>query len=88
MIQGRPPKENRFSGDDSQDFESFMTQFEQVTTLDGVTAQMTFWELKYWTTGTAKIAVTQYDNEKDPSEALQKAKAHLRREYGQKVVTA
>ena len=88
MIQGRPPKENRFSGDDSQDFESFMTQFEAVTKLDGVTDQMVFSELKFWTHGNAKIAVTQYDNEKDPSEALRKAKAHLRREYGQRVLTA
>ena len=88
MIQGRPPKENRFTGDDSQDFESFMTQFEAVTSLDGVTDQMIFSELKFWVHGNAKIAVTQYDNEKDPSEALRKAKAHLRREFGQRVLTA
>ena len=88
MIQSQPPKENRFTGDDSQDFESFMTQFELATTLDGVTDQMIFGELKFWVAGNAKIAVTQYDNEKDHSEALRKAKAHLRREYGQRVLTA
>ena len=88
MVQGRPIAQKRFAGGNAQDLESFMTQFEKVTDREGVTDDMKFIELKHWTTGSASIVVSQYENEKDSTEALTKAKAHLKKEFGRKLVTA
>lgn len=88
LIQGRPPLEKRFSGEDSIDLESTLNQFELATASEGVTDQMRFLELKHWTCGTAGLIVSAYDSERDPSEALRKAKRHLKAEFGRKVYTA
>ena len=88
MVQGRPRPEKRFSGGNAQDLESFMTQFEKVTNLEGVTDQMKFSELQHWTSGPASLVVSQYENEQDSTEALTKAKAHLKKEFGRKLATA
>ena len=88
VIQGRPPREKRFSGEDSIDLESTLNQFELATASEGVTDQMRYLELKHWVSGTAGLIVSAYDNERDPSEALRKAKRHLKAEFGRKVYTA
>ena len=88
IVQSRPPAQKRFSGGTAQDFETFMTQFEKAMKVDGVTDQMRFCELKYWVTGSASLVVTQYENEQDSTEALKRAKDHLRREFGRKLFTA
>ena len=82
MIQGRPTKDKRFSGQKSQDYESFINQFELTTNLEGITDMMKYLELKHWTSGTAYLVVCQYDCEADPAEALSKAKLHLKKEFG------
>ena len=88
MVQGRPRPEKRFAGGNAQDLESFLTQFEKVTNLEGVTDQMRFSELQHWVSGPASLVVSQYENEQDSTEALTKAKAHLKKEFGRKLVTA
>ena len=88
MMQGRPPKDRRFSGTDSRDFETFWTQFETITNLEGITDQMRVYELPYWTTGLAAMVVSQYEGEKDCTVALKKIKTHLRKEFGQRHFTA
>ena len=89
MIQSRPPMDRRFSREDTQeDFEAFQNQFVQTTDLEGVTDKMRFGEMKFWTKGTALLIVSSYDRVKDPTEALQSAMAHLRREYARKIFTA
>ena len=65
MVQGRPHTQKRFAGGSAQDFESFLTQFEKVTNLEGVTDQMKFSELTHWVTGSASLVVSQSENEQD-----------------------
>ena len=88
ITQSRPPAQKRFSGGTAQDFEAFITQFEKAMKVDGVTDHMRFLELKHWVTGSASLVVTQYENEQDSTEALKRAKDHLRREFGRKLFTA
>ena len=88
MVQGRPPKEKKFSGSGSLDFETFWNQFQTVTKLEGITDQMRFMELKHWVSGMAGIVVSQYENESDHTEALKKVKLHLQKEFGRKLSTA
>ena len=87
IIQRRPAKNERFSGK-AQDHESFITQFEAVTDVDGVSDLMKLAELKHWTVGAANLAVGQFDTEKDPSKALKSAKVHLKKLFGRKLTTA
>ena len=88
MVQGRPPKEKKFSGSGNPDFETFWNQFQTVTKLEGITDHMRFLELKHWVSGMAGIVVSQYENESDHTEALKKVKLHLQKEFGRKLSTA
>ena len=89
MVQSRPTKENRFTGDNVyQDYESFENNFDTATDHEGITDQMRYLELKQWVAGPAEVIVLQYQNEKDFSVALQKAKNHLKREFAGKISTA
>ena len=88
MVQNRPLAQKRFAGGSAQDLESFMTQFNKATNQEGVTDEMKFQELKFWTTGAAGLVVAQYETEEDSTEALTKVKAHLYQEFGRKLVTA
>ena len=88
VVQSRPPAQKRFSGGNAQDFETFVNQFNKATKVEGVTDQMRFLELKHWVSGPASLVVTQYENEQNSTEALAKAIAHLKREFGRKLFTA
>ena len=88
-IQGRPPKDRRFSGQNkNQDFEAFVTQFEKATDLDGITDQIRYMELKHWVSGPAAIIVSQYESEKDSSLALKMAMERLAALFGRKLLSA
>ena len=88
MVQGRPPKDKRFTGATGSDFDSFWNQFQTVTSLEGITDQMRFLELKHWVAGTAAVVLSQYENETDFTEALRRVKGHLKLEFGRKLTTA
>ena len=88
VVQSRPPAQKRFSGGNAQDFETFVNQFNKSTKVEGVTDQMRFLELKHWVNGPASLVVAQYENEPNSTEALAKAIAHLKREFGRKLFTA
>ena len=88
-IQGRPPKDRRFSGQNkNQDFEAFVTQFEKATDLDGITDQIRYMELKHWVSGPAAIIVSQFESEKDSSLALKMAMDRLAALFGRKLLSA
>ena len=88
MVQGRPPAQKRFAGGSADDLETFLNQFEKNSERLGVTDDMRFSELKFWTTGAAALVVSQYENLRDSTEALSKVKEHLREEFGSKLITA
>ena len=88
MIAGRPPKNAKFSGKSTQDFESHMATFDRVTNLEGITDEMRCLELRHWLEGSPLIILTQYDKIKEGNIAYQKIRNHLERVYGRKVFTA
>ena len=88
MIAGRPPKNAKFSGKSTQDFESHMATFDRVTNLEGITDEMRCLELRHWLEGSPLIILTQYDKIKEGDIAYQKIRNHLEKVYGRKVFTA
>ena len=88
MIAGRPPKNAKFSGKSTQDFESTMATFDRVTNLEGITDEMRCLELRHWLEGSPLIILTQYDKIKEGDIAYLKIRNHLEKVYGRKVFTA
>ena len=89
LIQSRPPKEKIFSGTDKKiDFESYWTRFEHVMGTQGTTPTMIVLEIPHWFTGPAAIIIEKYCNIKDPVEAVERMKKHLKNEFGRQNLTA
>ena len=89
LVQSRPPKEKLFSGADKKiDFESYWTRFEHVTNTQGTTPTMVALEIPHWFTGPAAIIIEKYCNIKDPVEAVERMKTHLKAEFGRQNLTA
>ena len=85
LVQNRPAVENRFSGKDNKiDFEGYLSRFEHITGMKGVTPEMAVLEIRQWFEGPAKVVVDQYCNESDPVEALKGIKRHLKAEFGRR----
>ena len=89
LVQSRPPKEKLFSGADKKiDFESYWTRFEHVMKTQGTTPTMVVLEIPHWFTGPAAIIIEKYCNIKDPADAVERMKKHLKSEFGRQNLTA
>ena len=89
MTSNRPPKDQRFSGNDhSIDFESHMCKFEKVTNDKHITGQMRLMEMNHWFIGPAAEIVSMYELEPNPTLALSKTKDQLRRHFGRQYRSA
>ena len=82
LINNRLPLDQRFSGDDSVDFESTLLRFQTITEQSGINDREAIYELKHYFVKDAAIICELYEGKGDPKIMLQKAISHLKREYG------